>query len=252
MLALLVAYFDESGIHAGAKATSISGFIASTEVWKNIECEWKEQLDTFGIPYFHAAECKAGRGPFASVRKEFRNVLPMNLAKIICKHKPAGLSNVVLRDDWDQTDWSKPGAITLKNRYPEPYDMCFDAAMQQMDTYSTHMANGEPVAIVIAEQTQFRDRVNIVCNAYRNHQNWANRFVSLTFARPSNLIPLQAADMMVNETYHHSLSFLIEKKEIAGPIIKSFIQADVPLYGGYYDREALDFLIENGPNGLLS
>ncbi|MHB8455356.1 MAG: DUF3800 domain-containing protein [Acidiferrobacterales bacterium] len=251
---MLIAYFDESGVHSGAQMTAISGFVATTETWTNIEREWKRQLETFRVPYFHAAECQAGKGPFSSLQRELRDILAKNLTKIICEYKPVGLGNVVVTADWETMDWTSPGAKRLRERYPNPYDLCFDASMQNIVTWSTEYANDEPVALVFAEQTQFDSWALSVFKTYKNHPDWSKRYLSLKFERPINVMPLQAADLIANQTYHHSLSFLKKQNNLSDApiIIQEFVNAGVPLYGGYYDKESLESLISTGPNGWLS
>jgi hypothetical protein len=64
VIAMLWAYFDESGEHdaSGAlRALTIGGLVAPFEAWQQLEKEWRAALRSEGLSTFHRRELGPGR-----------------------------------------------------------------------------------------------------------------------------------------------------------------------------------------------
>ena len=65
-MALLRAYFDESGLHGNSRVTGVSGFISDANSWVELEDKWTSLLTRIredtgrDIREFHACVCDAG------------------------------------------------------------------------------------------------------------------------------------------------------------------------------------------------
>lgn len=195
-LAMLVAYFDESGTHGNkSKAVCISGFVGTSTEWARLEKPWSEHLLTLGVSTFHASECEAGTGEFFGKHRGLRESLANGLTIEIAKRNIALITTAVLVDDWN-----KCASHELKERFKTPYHFCFEFVMHKIDKWSRANVGGEPVALVFADQEQFKERAKIIHDLYfDSKQNF--RLGSLTFAKPQCVIPLQAADLSSYEAY---------------------------------------------------
>jgi len=61
---MLKAYFDESGIHAGAPICVVAGFVATNRCCSGLSWKWRGLLDKYEIEFFHAREYAKRSGPF--------------------------------------------------------------------------------------------------------------------------------------------------------------------------------------------
>src|SRR5712692_10062926 len=70
-IAMLVAYFDESGTHGReAEVTTIAGLVGDSIEWSRLELPWKKRLaeipSNLGkITTFHATDCAGKTGDFS-------------------------------------------------------------------------------------------------------------------------------------------------------------------------------------------
>ena len=65
-------YFDDSGTHRGSVVAIIAGYVATKEVWQEVEHQWRGILGEFqekGVHCFHATECLAQAGQFKHLEK---------------------------------------------------------------------------------------------------------------------------------------------------------------------------------------
>lgn len=196
-MALLKAYFDESGTHAGSPVIVIAGLIAPIEAWIDIEREWNENLATSRVPYFHAYECDAGDGVFANTKRVFRDALCIGLAKVIAKYTPEPVVAAITKEDWE---WMKPKVAQspLRESYGHPCAWCFEYCMQQVITWSHEQNDGEPVAIVLANQDEYKTLANDIHAAHRVSPA---RDYTLAFAAAKLTPAIQAADFLAYEVY---------------------------------------------------
>ena len=74
-MAILYCYFDESGSHEGSEVLCVAGYIYQKEDCLNLDWQWKEVLDQYGLPHFRMVDCAHGNGPFAKLSKDDRIVV---------------------------------------------------------------------------------------------------------------------------------------------------------------------------------
>src|SRR5208337_1040506 len=88
----------------------------------------------------------------------------------------------------------------IGSRFLTPYHLCFEFCMQQISKWSRSDANGESVALIFAEQREYKtNAAEALYDFYRGKSPWGNELVSLTFA-PADAVPaLQAAGLLSYE-----------------------------------------------------
>ena len=89
-LAMLKAFFDDSGTHGEALITTISGFMAPAKVWERLEIEWLDVLSDYksryGVTWYHATDVAAWREEWAAVPLDPCRDAPMRFAAILGRH----------------------------------------------------------------------------------------------------------------------------------------------------------------------
>src|SRR5208337_2242557 len=224
-LALLRAYFDESGVHAGSPATIIAGFIGSRAQWRSAAKKWKPIV---GDLVFH----------YKDMRKEER--LISELADLLSE---SGLGVVAagFSGDWSRaiahgSDWSR--------RFPSCYHMIFEHCFWQMDRYSKEHWNGEPIAVMFSRQDEYAKRAEEVWRAYKGNELWKN-IVSFSYGDPE-LSPLQAADMIAYETFQ---CIGADSPEVWDnwPLVRRLLaRRDPKMFGSLYDEGAFVAMMKRG------
>jgi uncharacterized protein DUF3800 len=202
VMALLRAFFDESGTHDCARITGVCGYIGPASQWDALQCEWESELLRFSndsghiIDAFHAYDCENGQDFWFGLQREIREAYYQKLASVIAKYQNiVGIAFLIDKKSWD--DIATP---EFKEKYKSPYQMCAEMCFQQIAAYSKHRAKNTPVSLVFAEHPKYTDHVSEVFNVYMNNKLWAN-VNALAFSSPRQCSPLQCADMISYEAY---------------------------------------------------
>ena len=234
---MLFAYLDESGTHAQSPVAMIGGFVASSELWVGLESDWGAVLDTFEVPFFHASECEAGHGIYQSLSRTLRDLLFSGLAKVIARHKPTAVYTAITRAHFDET--RARGVETFES----PYHACFEFCLQQIAQWSKDNADGEPIALVFAEQEEYEDQAKALYDLYRKNRRWGKELVSLAHAQPKKLPALQAADLIVYEKTRHEVERRKNPNAQLRPAIEIMGAANMQAIDYPYDVEILKEII---------
>lgn len=194
------AFLDDSGTHAASRITAIGGFAGTAADWASVTVHWsrfiQDHLVQHGIASFHMTDCVSGLGGFIGIKPEIRTWIANELSDILAAHpRIRGIWSAVVVEDWDAIATGK-----FKRDYPKPYDLCFDECIRQLDAWSRANAGGESVALMVAVQDEYRDRMVDIYNAWSRHPTIASGFLgSLTFDYPRRVVPLQCSDMLAYE-----------------------------------------------------
>jgi hypothetical protein len=168
IMALLRAYFDESGVHEGARITGVAGYIGPAREWDSLQAEWDSELVRFsddtghGIEVFHAFDCEHGQDFWFGIQREIREAYYHRLARVVAKYREiAGIAILVENKSWDTI-----ATVEFKNKYKSPYQMCAEMCFQQIAAYSKHRAKNTPVSLVFAEHPKYTDHVSHMFHIY--------------------------------------------------------------------------------------
>src|ERR1700730_13454032 len=83
--AVIWAYFDDAGTHAGSEVTSIGRLLGTAREWAALEADWAAVIDDFGeygLTAFHAHDCQEGIGEFTSFRHEVREAISARFSRV--------------------------------------------------------------------------------------------------------------------------------------------------------------------------
>lgn len=202
-MAPLKAYFDESITHELQGVTAIAGYVGADSVWSSIEGPWTQQLALYadkGVKTFHMTECCGadGYGQFALVDTFHRMSIIKNLSELLGRSDIQPIWSAVLTEDWQTID----DAEFLK-KYPKPFYLCFDHIVYQLADWARRKANGERIDPMFAYSPEYAERMAEVGAAY-SRQDWYKQALGpIAFGYPEQVIPLQAADMLVHEIAWH-------------------------------------------------
>jgi hypothetical protein len=177
---MLWAYVDESGEHApdgSLRKHTIGGCIASCESWQRLSQRWSSALVTMYLPCFHMAHFEARRPPYSSWTDEERKSRLNTLLEIL--GEPG-------RDCFGFTNVMRPHDTTSSMYERCAHDLLLELAMFDDD-----------FAVVFAHHPEFA-RHNELLGRLQEF-GMGEKIRSCTVARPIDVCPLQAADVIAYE-----------------------------------------------------
>jgi hypothetical protein len=223
IFAMIDAYLDESGIHAGALVCVVAGYFGGRGKWKKFEADWIRLLKRFDVPLaeFHAKDLfPEQRGWF---KHHWRGSHPAFLEAIgdtIAAHpKIAPLSVGIFVEGFESFSLDerkyftggtlKPNGQMQGSASPnKPYFVPFQHVITRICEYSpvggkAHFFFGLDrlfygYASVLFEQ---------MANSPRRGKGfeWKDRLGNPTYPLAKETPQLQAADFLANLTYHHMI-----------------------------------------------
>jgi hypothetical protein len=239
---MLQAFLDDSGTHQNSLITSIGGFVGARQDWASLTVQWsqfmQENLGQHGITCFHMTDCVSGFGEFSGLAREIRVWIVNELSNIIAAHPGIrGIWSAVVVEDWDDVATGK-----FKQDYPKPHDLCFDECVRQLHAWSEQSAGGQPVALMVAEQSEYRGRMKAIHDAWRSHPDIKTGFLGpISFDYPRRVVPLQAADMFAyemnknwEEEEYPDGGFALGRALSFRPVVEKFAQNNGLSFGGCY------------------
>jgi len=218
-LTVLRAYFDETGIHDSSKATMVCGLVATFEAWDAFDADWQKELDVTKLPYFHAVDCEHGEDVFQPIPKPLRDSLVWGLGNVIGRHRPYFVDAGMHRESWNAAKF--PNIVRV---FRNPYHVCFAHCMDQLSHWSEQHANGEPIALVFSDQSQFKNFAQQIYDSYIREKKNAN-LVSLQFANHKCFAGLQAADYLCYEQYVQFVAGITDAEQVTRIGMKRLLDA---------------------------
>ncbi len=196
LMAMLVAYLDESSDEKKARAFAIGGFVAHDSEWERLELLWIDA--THGLKAFHASDCETGHGEFSEEKgwdHAKRAGLFKKLVSLINQHNLYGFASALLVEDFR--------AVYPEAHTSHLYHLCFQHCILGIAKWAA--AADEPVAFFFDQNREVSRQAQDVYNGYLNDLDFKERkyLESLTFASKEKFICLQAADLLAREAFKH-------------------------------------------------
>jgi len=193
---MLKAFFDESGHlkDPNEKVLSIGGCIAPLEAWESFEQEWGEALERFDVPAFHMKLFAHFRGPFEMWTETKRRDFLALLMEIMHRHITKCVGAVLPLSEYNNLTPEQKLVL------PDPYFICFQDSLHGAGLTAAHLYEPqEKVQVVFAEHPEFGARAYELWLACKKELPVKDRLVSIAFASPNDVLPLQAADLVAYE-----------------------------------------------------
>lgn len=193
---LLKAYLDASGI-TNQPVIALAGLAATESAWDCWEVQWLDKLKELGLTRWHHTD-------FYNRRNEYRNWEPAKfnyayaqICKILNSIRPFGIAIALKRSDyedlWKMGKWNIP---------PDPYLWCIDHCLEAL-IHKLHEAPAdEGISIYIDKDNDEYEKLGQCIADWHLAQNHSRR-VSITYGYNIDYKPLQAADILANETYRY-------------------------------------------------
>jgi hypothetical protein len=206
VLVMLDAYFDESGIHAGAPVLIVAGYYAPPDAWKQFESAWKAVLDSEAIEEFHAKVFFGGGSPFRKWKKKRREEFLYRLLDAIVESDVHAVGAALVMTDWKRLDLDHRRFMTgakylpRQNRFvtsgspKKPYFVPFQDCIARV---ATLCEEDEKAHYFFSLNKQFHGYALDVYRLIKTHpMPFEKHLGMISFPTPKDLVHLQAADLL--------------------------------------------------------
>lgn len=245
MVDALEVYFDDSGTHGESLITTISGFMAPTNTWKQVEAGWlgvlQEYKSRYGITWYHATDVANWREEWAKAPLNVCRDAPMVFATVLSKSNVLPIWSAVVNEDFER--YATP---EFRTSFPTPFDLCFYEAMVQLHRWCKETLNATHVLPCIAHG-DYMQRISDAHDRYLTDGDFAEYIGPLLVGSPRRVVPLQTADLLAYEFYHwwKDTEYPAERTYIDRPVLYRSIQRNEPaMRGACYSGEGFKYAVE--------
>jgi len=208
--AVLFAYMDPSGTHAGSPVISISGFVADESTWIAFDEAWKGVLEKPSWPSqlsrFHMFDCVHGEGDFFDGGWRFAERLALygELTDVIRASEIRPVSSSVVVDCFNHIPPEDLELLQRKeNRLGTPLDLVFQMISQQIIKCALDFSHSETVGVIFDQDDAKREEYFFrFAQQYMATYYLGETFSGCGFADSRKMTPLQAADLLAYGTHH--------------------------------------------------
>jgi len=207
ILVMLTAYFDDSGTHDDSNVVIIAGLSGNQHQWQAFENAWRAKLQSPSpgkppLSRFHMYECHHAKGEFAGWSRTATEFLAHELGQIIIKNGIWAYGCAVLRKDWDANV-----AGVIRQVLGDAEGFCARQCLQMTLIWGSSFTGDSSIAFVFDNRPHRVWELEKLYALFKNEGERGNKrpkLTSVSVASSKQLLPLQGADLLAWEFYHHA------------------------------------------------
>jgi hypothetical protein len=198
-MALIKAYFDDSGTDLKSAVAVAACYISDVRRWDLFEAEWKSVLSDAGISEcgFHMADFVARKPPFDAWEEAKRDYVLKSLVSAIGLHALDGMVTAVIKSDYDRFVTGKLREKLGEYHYTFAVQSCLDFVEKWRGLNSK-----EPIQFIFDQMGKGRGEINDLFGSLIEHKI-AERFgvepCGWSFQNRRFVVQLQAPDILAWE-----------------------------------------------------
>ncbi len=100
-MALVEAYFDESGTHEGSPFLCVAGYVFEKEKAVALDVQWRKMLKKYGLPHFHMSECAQNKGVYKHLSKQDCDLAAREAIVLIKAYAERGIALSLAKNAWE-------------------------------------------------------------------------------------------------------------------------------------------------------
>ena len=211
-LAMLGAYFDDSGTHDGSQIVVVAGIMGTEFELASLEGLWREQLGRpLGglkqpIAEFHAYDCYESKGEFTGWKRTETDFFRRELREAIIKSHVSAYGCAYFKKDWDAIITGDLRDL-LGTAEGNAVRNCFVRALRwaNMNTFDPD------ITFVFDDSNDLERKRDIYAcyDAFRRHTK-GKHLSGIAFLSSRKVLPLQAADLFAWE-FNRNAHEILEK-----------------------------------------
>lgn len=231
---LLQAFIDDSGNSSASEYYVLAGYLSTPEAWIHFDGKWREVLDEEPkLKLFKATQVDSPRESdvWASMSPEHRDARLSRFIKVAGDHTLRAFFVSVRRQDFIDII---PGSVY--SDMEEPYLWLFIAFLKMLESIERHHGDDRRIHAIFDRHDRHPRAAGRLFVSMAKHMGLAGRIAKVTFAADSEVLPLQAADLIAWQI-RRKLCYPHE------PIRKHYAEclqsSTFPPFGWSYTRERL-------------
>lgn len=204
-LAMLEAYFDESGHPADSAVVSVAAVVSTENGWHAFEQKWNRILRRYRVPglHLHMTDFESRRGTFAQwpIEEEKRVQCIGELAAILKNHIRYGCVVSMDLEEWREPLREAFGHLPDYDPNRTPLIVLLQTCLEEIDR-SSRLPRTQDIACMF-EKTDFLARAPHHFEQWINTWGLHEKFKSFGFAGKYEFPGFQGADLLAYEGRKH-------------------------------------------------
>ncbi|HSL22954.1 MAG TPA: DUF3800 domain-containing protein [Vicinamibacterales bacterium] len=233
----MIAYFDESGTHAGATVLSVGGYMAPAEGWAAFDVEWQQALSDYAIEYFRMADFENRQGQFRNWPTNRRVHRLSRLLTIINRHTTASAGMSV-----DRVAYERIFPDALKEKVRGPYGLALKGCLASLKRLSKRVKWTDAIQVVFDFGADEAGTIEQETLRVINDNPDESRYLDVRFERKRHVSRLQAADIAAYDMCKEVARVLGHHGRKQRKLMERFRERY--LYWNYMDEEELTRFVE--------
>jgi hypothetical protein len=209
---MLKAYLDASGTDPTQDIIVVGGWVASEDRWAEFVPQWHTFLvDCFGPNggRWHHTDFHSRHGLYQTWDNRKWDCARTGLCRIIATLKPIGIGAALRKSDYNEL-W-QTGRWLSSDRWStggDPYGLCMDQCLEVLVHRMEQHPRDEGVQIIV-DRDEKKGLSRRISDWHKNylssneHARNPGRRIEFDHGSDQDHLPLQAADVLVNETYRY-------------------------------------------------
>ncbi len=240
-LAMLTAYFDDSGTHGRSNVVLVGGIFGTEWQLDSLDCLWRPHIEAPlcgrkpRLSRFHAYDCNNSIGEFTGWNRTETDYFCHQLRTAIIESGVSAYGIAISRRDWNQiVRGHMKGFLGDAESYA--ITQCYVRTLQwaQENTF-------DPLITLVFDNrpSEIQRRAKTIGDAFERHTT-NPKIVGCTFLSSKNVRALQAADLVAWEIYQHA-NAIFAARRIIPPKRKELqhLNANIKMILQYANREAI-------------
>jgi hypothetical protein len=203
VLAMLTAYFDESGTDGRSPIVAVGGYVSTQQLWGQFQREWKQFLTDEGIGVFHTTDLLSMRGEFtakAGWSTEWVTRVMEKADSIIARHTLFGIVSYTHIEECEKAFPLKDENGTRK-KYSAEYLFSGVQMVWGISQWARENGFTKPIKYVFEDGATGKGYLADAMSAARRDLNNQDRSLigGISFEDKNAVPQLQAADKLIQQ-----------------------------------------------------
>jgi hypothetical protein len=243
-VAVLYAYFDESGWHSTASVFTLAGYVGTEVGWQRFALGWRAVLKEAGVSYFRMSEFESRIGQFKDWSNERRIAFLRQLASVIEGATVCGVGTSIIRADFKRVIVPELQPRSMDDIYREPYIFALHSCMETLvRLVEPQLARIGGLGLRFELNPEIQVPATKHASLLVRLRRWKHVVKSIEYVSPEMHVELQAADFLAYEANKH-IENTVVKRDRAERRSFTRLVANKNLDLSYCDRESLQHGLE--------